>query len=75
MTRPEMPQPVQTDRRLDYGVQYYRTAAEAEQAAAAVQDQVFAAGPFAGDPCGRMPDFDYDDPTHGRLYGVLIQPA
>lgn len=63
--RPER-EPVHTEARTAFGVDYYLDEADADRAAARVAGNTT----HGGQALGRAPHMDYNDPDLGRLYAV-----
>ena len=63
---------IEQEGRICFGLAWYGTETEAEEAAKAVQEagHTYNGGYFHGMPCGREKQFDYDHPQAGRRYAV-----
>lgn len=72
--RAEAAQPVKTDSRVCFGLEWYAKEDDAVARGKQVYDagQAVNGGWFHGMPCGRAPQFDYNDAEHGRLFAVTV---
>jgi hypothetical protein len=70
--RSGLPQPVKTDSRICFSIQYFSTEQDADTFAAYVRDRgiTYNGGWFHGMACGRDKTWDHVDPTLGQLYAV-----
>lgn len=64
--------PVKTSSRTCFGIDYYATEADADEAAQRVRErgEVVNGGLMHGEPCGRATGFDYVDDLLGPLFAV-----
>jgi len=77
-TRPKyrpVPAPFKSQGRICFGINWYRTEAEAIEAGEIVRErgETYNGGYFHGMPCGRDKQWDYDDADAGRLYAVTTR--
>jgi hypothetical protein len=69
-----VPDPVKFDSRNCFGICFYKTATEADDAAVIVRKLglTYNGGFFHGMPCGRATTWDYTDETLGPLFAVTV---
>jgi hypothetical protein len=69
----DMSNPVKTEGRICFGLEWYATEAEAEVRTKEVREsgQRYNGGFYHGSACGREKGFDYVDKEHGPLFAVV----
>jgi hypothetical protein len=69
------PVPVKTESRICFGIAYFKTEAEADEAARQVRQrgETYNGGFFHGMSCGRDSSFDHVDETYGKVFAVTGQ--
>lgn len=66
------PKPVKSEMRICFGIEWYKSEADAMLAHARVRAEYrkYNGGWYHGAPCGRETRFDYEDKEIGKLYAV-----
>lgn len=70
-----VPEPVKTDSRSCFGIEFFRSEEEAQKFHEHVRERgdTYNGGFFHGMRCGRDRSFDHDDPVLGHLYAVTTR--
>jgi hypothetical protein len=69
-----LPQPVKTDSRICFGIEYFDNETDADRFAIAVRERgdTYNGGWLHGMRCGRDKSFDHIDADLGQLYAVTV---